>query len=476
MTFNRHRIKEAKEVNKVFISYVSENIEIVDRLYHELKSYGIQVWLDRKDLAPGLRWKREIRRAIQQGAFFIACFSEEYNARDRTYMNEELTIAIEELSQRPVDQAWFIPVKLNECEIPDRGIGGGETLRDLQYVNLYENWDVNLQRILEIVQTASSGTINTNTVEQSVDPNAVTEFVKGLTYQNRRNYERAVEYYTKALRLNPQLIGAYNNRGNVYNSMGEHDCAIKDFTKAIQLRPDFADAYNNRGNAYDKKGNSDWAIKDFTKAIQLKSDLVEGYYNLGRIYHNSGDLNRAIGEYTKAINLKPDYIEAYYNRGLAYHNSGDPDPAIGEYSKAINLNPNYAIAYNNRGVAYYSKGNHEKAIVDFNRAIDLRPDNAKTYYGRGDAYSDTGEFDKAIKDYNRAIELIPEFAVVYYKRSETLLHLKEWERAKSDLTEASDMGVNIMALFQNNYGGVPDFERKNGVKLPADIATMLTPQ
>ena len=127
-------------MNGVFISYVRENIEIVDRLYQALRSRGIQVWLDRNDIGPGLRWKREIRRAIQQGAYFIACFSQEYNARGRTYMNEELTIAIEELHQRPIDQAWFIPVKLNECEIPDRDIGGGETLRDLQYVNLYENW------------------------------------------------------------------------------------------------------------------------------------------------------------------------------------------------------------------------------------------------------------------------------------------------------------------------------------------------
>ena len=118
-------------MKKVFISYVRENMEIVDRLYQELKSHGIQVWLDRNDIGLGLRWKREIRRAIQQGTFFIGCFSQEYHNRDRTYMNEELTIAIEELRQRPIDQAWFIPVKLNEREIPDLDIGGGETLRDL---------------------------------------------------------------------------------------------------------------------------------------------------------------------------------------------------------------------------------------------------------------------------------------------------------------------------------------------------------
>ena len=113
-------------MNKVFISYVRENIKIVDRLCQELRSHGIEVWLDRNDIAPGARWKREIRQAIQQGAFFIACFSKEYYERDRAYMNEELIIAIEELRLRPIDQAWFIPVKLNECEIPDLDIGGGK--------------------------------------------------------------------------------------------------------------------------------------------------------------------------------------------------------------------------------------------------------------------------------------------------------------------------------------------------------------
>ena len=43
-------------------------------------------------------------------------------------MSEELKIAIEELHRRPVDKVWFIPVKLNECEIPNIDIGGDETL------------------------------------------------------------------------------------------------------------------------------------------------------------------------------------------------------------------------------------------------------------------------------------------------------------------------------------------------------------
>ena len=69
-------------------------------------------------------------------------------------MNEELTIAIEELRQHSTDQSWFIPIRLNECEIPDRDIGAGKTLRSLQRVELYPKRKRNdgIKRILKVIQ------------------------------------------------------------------------------------------------------------------------------------------------------------------------------------------------------------------------------------------------------------------------------------------------------------------------------------
>ena len=181
-------------MKKVFISYVSENIEIVKRLYHELKAHGIQVWLDRNDIDPGSRWEQAIRRAIQHGTFFIACFSEEYNNRDKTYMNEELTLAIDELRQRSTDKIWFIPVRLNECEIPARSIGGGETLQAFHHVNLYEDWDGSIQRILRVIQSASSETTtNANTSEHRVHQNARAKFSENLT-QILERIEKRIEF------------------------------------------------------------------------------------------------------------------------------------------------------------------------------------------------------------------------------------------------------------------------------------------
>ena len=147
--------------------------------------------------------------------------------------------------------------------------------------------------------------------------------------------------------------------------------------------------------------------------------------------------------------------------------------AIKYYTASINLNREYASTYNNRGNAYAGKRDFDAAIDDFNKAIDLDPEYASTYNNRGLAYHDKRDFHTAIDDYNTAIDLDPEEAQFYSNRGEAWLHLEEWQEAKADLTTAKDMGWDIVTAFQNDYKDVKDFEAKNKVEVPEDIAALL---
>ena len=49
-------------------------------------------------------------------------------------MYEELVLAVDELRQRPRNRAWFVPLVMPGGNIPDWSIGGGETLRDINYI------------------------------------------------------------------------------------------------------------------------------------------------------------------------------------------------------------------------------------------------------------------------------------------------------------------------------------------------------
>ena len=356
---------------------------------------------------------------------------------------------------------------------------------------------------------------------QDIHGGAYTQFYKGLACQNRgdqntiseekqKEYEESIEHYTKAIDIKPDFANAYNNRGNAYGDKGDYDRAIEDYTKAIQFNPNYAEAYNNRGNAYGDKGDYDRAIEDYTKAIQHNPNDAETYNNRGIAYRNKGDNDRAIEDYTKAIQLNSNDAEAYNNRGNAYGDKGDYDRAIEDYNEAIQRNPNDDAAYNNRGNAYRNKGDNDRAIEDYTKAIQLNPNDAAAYYNRGNAYGDKGNYDRAIENYNEAIQLKSDLVAAYYNRGNayyqkgeyelaigdftkmieiqpnaagayhnrgiTRLHLQAWEEAKSDLTTARDMGMDIIASFQNDYESVSDFEGKHGIQLPPDIAAMLTPQ
>ena len=279
---------------------------------------------------------------------------------------------------------------------------------------------------------------------QGIHGGAYTQFYKGFACQKRGNeattsvakqeqYKKSIEHYTEALKLNPQLIAIYYNRGLAYDSRGDFECAIQDFTKAIELKSDYADAYHSRGLAYGKTGDNNSAIEDFTKAIQLQQNDADAYYNRGLAYSKTGDNNSAIEDFTKAIALKPDFAEAYYNRGVAYREKGDSERAVEDFTKAIELKPNYAKAYDNRGVTYGNRGDSERAISDFTKAIELKPNFAKAYYNRGTVYGIKGDQNLAIEDFTKAIALKPDYAIAYDNRGNAYLHKSDYDLAISRL-------------------------------------------
>jgi len=40
---------------------------------------------------------------------------------------------------RPADDPWLIPVRFDDCEVPDRDIGGGRTLTSIQRADLFDD-------------------------------------------------------------------------------------------------------------------------------------------------------------------------------------------------------------------------------------------------------------------------------------------------------------------------------------------------
>lgn len=121
--------------------------------------------------------------------------------------------------------------------------------------------------------------------------------------KDESNPELQIEYFTKAIRLNPELAEAYTARGTANTDLERYDRAIADYTSALSLNPENAQTYNNRGYAYEKLGKHDKAIADYTRAIRIEPHYASAFNNRGVAYYNAGLKAEALADFDKACKL-----------------------------------------------------------------------------------------------------------------------------------------------------------------------------
>ncbi len=88
-----------------------------------------------------------------------------------------------------------------------------------------------------------------------------------------RSSEVAIQSCTAIIRSGREkgarLAAAYYSRATAHRVDGWYDRAIEDYDQAIRLDPKHAIAYNDRGTAFSHKAQPNRAIRDFDEAIRL---------------------------------------------------------------------------------------------------------------------------------------------------------------------------------------------------------------
>ncbi len=118
------------EEARIFLCHASEDKPKVFEVYNSLKAADYNPWLDKKDLLPGQYWDEEIPKAIKASSFTLIFFSTTSVAK-RGYVQKEFKLALDTLDEIPEDQIFIIPVRLDDCQIPER-------FRRIHYVDLFE--------------------------------------------------------------------------------------------------------------------------------------------------------------------------------------------------------------------------------------------------------------------------------------------------------------------------------------------------
>jgi len=106
-----------------------------------------------------------------------------------------------------------------------------------------------------------------NSVYVEKDAEACTN--RGIEYYKKKQFDKAIEEFTKTVDLKLNSAAPYYNRGCAYLGDGQHQKAIEDFSIAVKINSKYANAYFNRGIAYKNEGQMDKAKADFKRACDL---------------------------------------------------------------------------------------------------------------------------------------------------------------------------------------------------------------
>jgi tetratricopeptide (TPR) repeat protein len=187
-------------------------------------------------------------------------------------------------------------------------------------------------------------------------------FDKGIAAHDRLDYERAIEFYTRAIEIAPIWANAYYERALSAMSLGRATEALEDIVRTLSLDPKHSQAMVTRGSLEDDLGHEDRALATYSALLELEPDHYLGLVNMAITYLNSGEYEKADELLIRATEAKPDQPSAYIHlansariRGYNY----DEESYLERYLEIGEGDPRYEPAR-----MRYDELNSEEARLD----------------------------------------------------------------------------------------------------------------
>lgn len=149
-------------------------------------------------------------------------------------------------------------------------------------------------------------------------------YALGTAYQNKQDWDKAIEAYEKAFTLNPKdpnikgllkqckqakaapLVESAVKKQTTADDKGNYDLAgaIFDYESALKIDDD-GTTRMNLGTAYQANNNPAKALENYKRAVALDKTLTDNYYYMGTVYEGLKQAPNAIIEYKKYLQFAP---------------------------------------------------------------------------------------------------------------------------------------------------------------------------
>ena len=289
---------------------------------------------------------------------------------------------------------------------------------------------------------------------------------------DKDDFDKAFEYYNKALersiknsKYGGQLSGIYNCLGHYYDRTHNYVKALEFYDKKKKIDKkmygkeslEFANSLNSIGCVYTHMGRYSKALKCFETSLAIKVGMCDAddpyfsidYNNIGMVHAKLGEFDKALEFYAKSLNIhKKNYGEkhplvanSYLNMGAVYLEKMEFATALDYFGKATEIDRmvygenSTAIAamYNQISNVYLYSGDYEIAIEKMQKSLDIRlalygDDNyavAISYDNMAYLYEQLANYDKALYFYRRALKSFQSLQESVPDAKENIIELKE---------------------------------------------------
>lgn len=255
--------------------------------------------------------------------------------------------------------------------------GYDEAIQDLEKALSYDSTQVEYLHLLADVYLdyyKSRKALETMERAAELHPERIPTLLKLSEFQLiLKQYEASMRTIDRILKIDPQNEEAYFMFGMNFKETGDTARAINSFQEAVELNPDLIDAWINLGQLHAAFGNS-IAGRYFDTALEIAPRNVQALHAKAVYLTDQDKLQEAIELYRKINTVDPQYDEAYYNTGLLYMELDSVQQAYQHFDLAIKTFPLHIRAYFYRGYAAELMGNSSRARQDYEQALRLAPD------------------------------------------------------------------------------------------------------
>lgn len=240
-----------------------------------------------------------------------------------------------------------------------------------------------------------------------------------LAYRHKKEYDKAGTFAEKAIDIDSKNTQNRLLLGNLYFEQGRYDDAIRAYEDTLKLDRENGSALYNLGIALYKKGDEVSAI-DYLKRAGAADKIGQAAHlansKLGVIFTRRREFDLAEQHLRLATSIAPNDPVDRYNLGIVYLKQNKPDLALEQFTRAEELGREDAAITENIGEAYYSLKDYDRSLNAYNRLLDTNRRNAKILSRLAEIYYEKGELDKAYDFYQKitAYEPASENARVAY--------------------------------------------------------------